>query len=238
MQLNKYIAHAGICSRRNAVVLIKGGKVFVNGTKIYEPSFQVKAEDKVIVNGMQVKLEKKIYILLNKPINYITTTRDEGFNRQTVLDLIGNSIKERIYPVGRLDYNTSGLLILTNDGEFAQKLAHPKYEVEKEYLVKLDQPLSYEHLIAIKSGVKLSDGFIKIDRIFCIPNKGRYQIKISLHSGKYRIVRRLFKTFGYNVIKLDRTAYATLTKKGLRLGEWRFLKANEINELFESKNIQ
>lgn len=230
MQLNKFIAHSGLCSRRNAVTLIIQGRVTINGEVIYEPGFQVIDGMVIVVNGKEIKPEKKVYILLNKPKNYVTTSSDE-FNRKTVLDLLGTQFKERLYPVGRLDRNTTGLLILTNDGMFAQQLAHPKYNVPKEYYAVLDQPLLHEHLMSLKAGVRLSDGLVTLDHVYLIPNKSRYHVKVKLHSGKYHVVRRVFKELGYNIVKLDRVGYAHLTKKGLTLGQWRLLKQSEIKEL-------
>ncbi len=227
MQLNKYIAQAGICSRRKAVELIKQGVVTVNGQKVTEPGYQVKSADIVRVRGKKVARQKLMYILMNKPKDYVTTVSDER-GRRTVIDLLSGQIKERVYPVGRLDRSTTGLLLLTNDGELAEKLAHPRYEVKKVYHVLLDKPLVYADMQKIKAGVRLSDGLVRVDMISYAPGKYKNHLRVTLHSGKYRIVRRMFEHFDYDVIQLDRVRYAGLTKKGLRVGMWRYLTAYEI----------
>ena len=228
--LSKYIAQSGFCSRRHAVELIAAGKVTVNGTKIVEPGFKI-AENAVIKIGNKViKTEEKIYILLNKPRGYITTSSDE-MGRRTVLDLIQDAPKARIYPVGRLDQDTTGLLVLTNDGELAQQLAHPKFEVQKTYAVTLDKPLSQEDRIKIQYGLTLKDGRVQVDALEYFTPRNHRKIKVVLHSGKNRIVRRIFAHLGYHVMHLDRISYAGLNKKNLSVGHWRLLTKKEIASL-------
>lgn len=229
MHLNKYLAYAGISSRRNAVEFINKGKVSVNGTIIKEPGYIVQDGDIVRLNNKVITLQKNIYVLLNKPKGFITSTEDD-LSRDTVMDLLKPKIKERLYPVGRLDRDTTGLLLLTNDGMLAQRLSHPSHEVSKIYQVTLDAPLHYDHEKQIKEGVVLKDGLIKADAISVL-NKVRTRLKIQLHSGKNRIIRRLFKHIGYHVLKLDRIVYANLSKKGLPVGMWRFLTTREIDYL-------
>ena len=230
MKLNTYVAHAGICSRRKAVDLIKSSSVAVNGKVLLDPSYDVKVEDKVMVFGRQVKVEQKIYIMLNKPKGYVTTASDE-LGRSTVIDLLGESVKERLYPVGRLDKDTTGLLLLTNDGDLALKLAHPRYEVSKSYQVTLEKDLTDETIGRIKRGVYLEDGKVKIDDLtFCSP-KSRLAFRVVLHSGKKRVIRRLFEALGYNVKILDRVVYAGLPLKGLARGQWRYLTKAEVQHL-------
>lgn len=230
MQLNKYIAHAGVCSRRNAGLLVKEGKVSVNGHVTIDPSYQVQPQDVVKVNGKRVATEKKLYILLNKPKNCIATVSDEK-GRRTVIDLLKPDIKERVYPIGRLDRDSTGLLLLTNDGDLAQRLAHPKYEVKKTYHVLLSKPIEQEHMRVLKKGVRLEDGLARIDSIRIAPGSIKNKVYVTLHSGKYRIIRRMFEKLGYEVIALDRIAFATLTKRGLPGSMWRFLKAKELQDL-------
>jgi 23S rRNA pseudouridine2605 synthase len=230
MQLNKFLAHAGICSRRQAVEYIKAGKVMVNGIVITQPGHRVAQGDKVLCDGKKVMQEELVYILLNKPKDYITTVADER-GRKTVLELIKPSIPERIYPVGRLDRNTTGLLVLTNDGEFTQLLAHPKHEIYKIYHVTLDAILSKNDFQRIIQGVELEDGTAHIDDITWVPGQSHKQLYVALHSGKNRIIRRLFEHLGYEVKALDRVEYAGLTKSGLQRGEWRYLTQSEIKSL-------
>lgn len=232
MVLNKYIAHAGICSRRKAVELIKEGLVTVKGVVIKDPAYDVIADDVVKVQGKVIRQEAKVYILLNKPNGYITTVSDER-GRKTVMELITNAPRVRIYPVGRLDRATTGLLVMTNDGEFMERLAHPRYEVEKIYHAVLDKELTHDHMQQISRGVRLIDGKVKIDSISYIPEKDKRHIKISIHSGKNRIIRRIFEHFEYNVVTLDRVNYAGLTKKGLSVGRWRYLTSEEIAQLYK-----
>jgi len=226
--LSKYIAHTGVCSRRKAVLLIKTGFVMVNNQIINEPGHKVSQSDEVKIEGKIVRPEKvTIYILLNKPKDYITTLSDEA-GRRTVIDLIKPDIVQRVYPVGRLDRNTTGLLLLTNDGILAHALTHPRYQVEKVYQVALEVPLQESDLKKIKSGVELEDGVVMVDAVYFIPNKQKKYLRLVLHSGKYRILRRLFKKLGYIVAKLDRVEYAGLTKKRLPVGAWRYLTKKEI----------
>lgn len=226
--LNKYIAHAGICSRRDAVDIIKKGLVTVNDKTITEPGFKVNNKDAVTVNGKKALIQQTlVYILLNKPKDYITTTEDPQ-GRKTVLDLIKNASEGRVYPVGRLDRNTTGVLLFTNDGEMAQKLSHPKYMVKKIYEVKLDKPLSKNDFDTILKGVTLEDGFIAPDALAYADAKDKSVIGIEIHSGKNRIVRRIFESLGYDVRNLDRVMYAGLTKKNVERGKWRFLTDKEI----------
>jgi 23S rRNA pseudouridine2605 synthase len=231
MPLNKYLAHCGVCSRRDAVELVKSGKVKVNNTVVVEPSFKVSEKDEVVYNTKKLFVTKNlVYILLNKPKDYITTT-DDPQGRKTVLQLTKNATTERIYPVGRLDRNTSGVLLLTNDGELTQKLSHPSYEIKKVYEVKLDKPLSKGDFEKILAGIKLEDGSIKADSLGYVDAKDKSVIGIEIHSGRNRIVRRVFEHLGYDVKGLDRVMYATLTKKNVERGKWRFLSEKEIRLL-------
>ena len=231
LPLNKYIAHGGICSRRDAADLIRQGKVQVNGKLVTEPGTKVFAEDQVKVNGKKVIISRNfVYILLNKPKDYITTTEDPQ-GRRTVLDLIKQATQERVYPIGRLDRNTSGVLLLTNDGELAQKLAHPKHEIRKIYHVVLDKSLTRTDLDKIAAGVTLEDGIANIDAIAYADAKDKTQIGLEIHSGRNRIVRRIFEHLGYDVRGLDRVMYAGLTKKNVQRGEWRLLSEKEIRLL-------
>lgn len=231
MPLNKYIAHSGVCSRRDAADLIKSGKVVVNGSLITEPGFKVTTKDEVKVGGKKVRPSKDlVYILLNKPKDYITTT-DDPQGRKTVLDLIQHATKERIYPVGRLDRNTSGVLLLTNDGELSQKLTHPSNEIKKVYAVSLERPLEKKDFEKILQGVMLEDGMAKVDSLAYTDASDKTQIGIEIHSGRNRIVRRIFETLGYEVRNLDRVIFAGLTKKNVVRGKWRFLTEKEVREL-------
>jgi 23S rRNA pseudouridine2605 synthase len=231
MPLNKFVAHAGISARREAAELVKQGKVHVNGAVIYEPGFKVSPNDKVQVNGKQVFLQKNlVYILVNKPKDYITTLKDpEG--RKTVFEIIKHATKERVYPVGRLDRNTTGVLLMTNDGELAQKLTHPSFEVKKVYEVRLDKPLTKKDFETILSGVTLEDGFVKADALGYPDQRDKGIIGIEIHSGRNRIVRRLFEHLGYDVKNLDRVMFANLTKKNVDRGKWRFLNEKEVRLL-------
>ena len=231
LSLSKFVAHAGISSRRKVVDLIRLGLIKVNGKIIKEPGYKLQPNDKVTYHDQRLKvMQEKIYILLNKPKDYITTVSDEK-GRKTVIDLIKNEIDQRLYPVGRLDRDTTGLLILTNDGDFAQKLAHPRYEVQKIYAVTLNRILNKDDYEKIKEGLQLSDGFIKVDAVQYAIKLPRNNVKVMLHSGKNRIVRRIFEHLGYEVIKLDRIGYAGLTKRGLLVGQWRYLTNDEIENL-------
>jgi 23S rRNA pseudouridine2605 synthase len=224
IRLNKYIANAGVCSRREADELITKGLIKVNGKVITEMGYQVKPSDKVSYQGKTLNREKLVYILLNKPKNCITTT-DDPEERTTVMEIVKDACEERIYPVGRLDRNTTGLLLLTNDGDLAKKLSHPSSNIKKVYQVTLDKPITEEDFLAIEKGLELEDGFIKPDALAALtPNT----LGIELHSGRNRIVRRIFEHLGYQVEKLDRTMYAGLTKKDLPRGKWRFLTQKEV----------
>lgn len=229
--LNKYIAHAGVCSRRDAAELIRQGKVQVNGQLITEPGLRVSPDDTVKFNGKKVTISKNfVYILINKPKDYITTM-DDPQGRKTVLDLIKNATSERVYPVGRLDRNTSGVLLLTNDGDLAQKLSHPSHEIKKIYHVTLDKPLTKADFDTIAAGVTLEDGVAHVDVLAYADAKDKTQIGLEIHSGKNRIVRRIFEHLGYDVRGLDRVTYAGLTKKNLQRGHWRELTEKEIRIL-------
>jgi len=231
MKLNHYISQSGVTSRRKAAELVKSGCVKVNGKVIKEPGYDVKEGDQVVVNGKYIKFAtKKIYILLNKPAGCVTTMSDER-GRKTVIDLLGKRIKERVYPIGRLDFNTTGLLLLTNDGDLAHKLAHPSSQVKKVYHVVLNRPISESVLDRIRKGIKLSDGVVHVDYVGYWSDKLKNHIKITLHSGKYRIIKRLFNYLGYIVASLDRVGYASLTKKGLPRDAWRLLTKKEIEML-------
>ncbi len=228
VRLNKFIAHAGVCSRRKAAELVKKGAIRVNGEVVREPFYEVKKRDRVEYKGKLLKPEnRKVYILLNKPRGLITTLKDER-GRKTVMDIFRGKIKERIYPVGRLDRDTSGLLLFTNDGELAQKLSHPRHKVKKAYQVVLDKPLTKNDLIKIGEGVELEDGRAEVDEIGYVKGKGKDEIGLVLHSGKNRVVRRIFESLGYEVKRLDRTYYANLTKKDLPRGRFRHLTPKEV----------
>lgn len=231
MPLNKYMAHSGVCSRRDAVDIIKSGKVSVNNEVVTEPGYKVAPTDVVAYHGKKLHPVKDlIYILLNKPKDYITTTEDPQ-NRKTVLDLVKQATKERVYPVGRLDRNTSGVLLLTNDGELSQKLTHPSNEIKKVYAVTLDRPLAKADFEAILKGVPLEDGLAQVDSIAYTDSKDKSQVGVEIHSGRNRIVRRIFEHLKYDVKNLDRVIFAGLTKKNVDRGKWRFLTEKEVREL-------
>ncbi len=229
IRLNKYIANAGICSRREADTYIETGVVTVNGEIITELGYKVKPGDKVLFHDRPIIGEKHVYVLLNKPKDYITTSKDPQ-NRKTILELV-NGIKERIFSVGRLDRNTTGVLLLTNDGALAEKLMHPRKGVSKIYHVELDKKFTAPDLEKMRSGIELEDGFFAPDEVDYAEGMDKCHVGIEIHSGANRIVRRLFESLNYNVIKLDRVVYAGLTKKGLTRGKWRFLKDSEVNAL-------
>jgi len=233
--LNKYIAHAGICSRRDAVELIKKGEIKVNNKIELEPYYLVTSKDKVFWKEKQLtKKVKYVYILLNKPKDYLTTT-DDPQGRKTVLDLIRRATTERVYPVGRLDRNSLGLLLITNDGELTQKLSHPSHQTKKVYQVQLDKALKKEDFVRIQEGIILEDGKIKVDEIAYLDSRDNKNIGIEIHSGKNRIIRRLFEHLNYQVLKLDRVYFAGLTKKNLPRGKWRFLSDKEVSQLYAQK---
>jgi 23S rRNA pseudouridine2605 synthase len=231
IRLNRYISNAGICSRRKADELIVAGVVSVNGEVINELGFKVNPQKDIVrYNGETLKREKMVYVLLNKPKDYITTT-DDPQERRTVMQLVDKASRERIYPVGRLDRNTTGLLLMTNDGDLADKLSHPRNSITKLYQIELSKALSQGDLNKISFGLELEDGFIKPDMISYVAGGTKKEIGIQIHSGKNRIVRRIFESLGYEVVKLDRTIYANLTKKDLTRGRWRFLEEEEIIQL-------
>lgn len=230
IRLNKYISNSGVCSRREADKIIADGLVSVNGQVVTELGFKVSIDDEVRYEGKLLNPERKVYLLLNKPRGFVTTLDDPHAER-TVMQLIENACKERIYPVGRLDMQTTGVLLFTNDGELAKKLTHPSYEKEKVYHVQLDNDLTQEDLKKIKQGFELEDGFIAADDIQLIDPTDARHVGIEIHSGKNRIVRRIFNHLGYNVVRLDRVMFAGLTKKDLPRGRYRFLTPQEINFL-------
>lgn len=230
IRLNKFIANAGIASRRKADELIAAGKVTVNGEVIREMGYRVMRQDEVKFQGKVVKPANHVYVLLNKPKDFITTTSDER-GRKTVMSLVQKATSERIYPVGRLDRNTTGLLLFTNDGDLAQKLTHPSFQVEKVYGVSLDKPLQTHHFDEIKRGVKLEEGVVPVDDLAYTNSNDQREVGIALHVGWNRVVRRLFEALGYEVKKLDRTIYAGLTKKDLPRGRWRHLAKKEVTIL-------
>jgi len=229
IRLNKYIANSGISSRREADTYIESGLVTINNKVVTELGTKVKPGDEVKFNGQRINPERKVYILLNKPKDYVTTL-DDPEGRRTVMDLIKGACEERVYPVGRLDRNTTGLLLLTNDGDLTKKLTHPSHNKKKIYHVNIDKDVEPEHLMQIKEGIELDDGFIKADKINYVNNIPD-EIGIELHSGRNRIVRRIMEHFGYNIKRLDRVYFAGLTKLNLPRGRWRFLTEKEIIRL-------
>jgi 23S rRNA pseudouridine2605 synthase len=230
IRLNRLIATSGICSRREADDMITAGLISVNGKTITLLGTKVSPNDDIRYNGERLKKERLVYILLNKPRDYVTTLRDP-YAKRTVMELIKGACKERVYPVGRLDRNTTGVLLLTNDGDMAKKLSHPSYNKKKIYHVFLDHNLKYPDLKSISNGIELDDGFVKVDEISFTDQVDKKQIGVEIHSGKNHIVRRIFEHFDYKVLKLDRVYFAGLTKKGLQRGEWRFLTNQEIGML-------
>ena len=230
IRLNKFLANAGVCSRREADEFITEGVVSVNGTVVTELGTKVKRTDEVKFHEQPVSIERKVYVLLNKPKDYVTTS-DDPQNRKTVMDLVKNVCRERIYPVGRLDRNTTGVLLFTNDGELASKLTHPKFLKKKIYHVTTDKNVTAADMRQIAEGITLEDGEIRADAIDYASPTDKKQIGIEIHSGKNRIVRRIFEALGYRVVKLDRVLFAGLTKKNVRRGDWRFLTEQEVNML-------
>ncbi len=231
MPLNKYLAHCGICSRRDAVALIQEEKVKVNGKVVTEPGYKVQPDDEVIYNNKKVFVTKNlVYILINKPKDYLTTT-DDPQGRKTVLQLIEKATDQRVYPIGRLDRNTSGVLLMTNDGDLTQQLSHPSYEVTKIYEAKLDKPLTKNDFDKILKGLVLEDGKVTVDALAYADAKDKSIIGLEIHSGRNRIVRRIFEHLGYDVKGLDRVMYAGLTKKNVERGKWRYLSEKEIRTL-------
>lgn len=230
IRLNKFLANAGICSRREADEFITAGVVSVNGVVVTELGTKIKRTDEVKFHDQPVSVERKVYVLLNKPKDCVTTS-DDPQERKTVMDFVKGACKERIYPVGRLDRNTTGVLLLTNDGDLASKLTHPKYLKKKIYHVYCDKNVTKADLDQIVQGITLDDGEIHADAISYASETDKSQVGIEIHSGKNRIVRRIFESLGYRVIKLDRVYFAGLTKKGLRRGDWRYLTEQEVNML-------
>ena len=230
LRLNKFLANAGICSRREADEFIQAGVVTVNGEVVTELGTKVLRTDTVMFHDQPVKIEKKVYVLLNKPKDYVTTS-DDPQQRKTVMDLVKNACPERIYPVGRLDRNTTGVLLLTTDGDLAAKLTHPKYLKKKIYHVFLDKNVTAHDLQQIADGIQLEDGEIKADDVQYASPTDKKQVGIEIHSGKNRIVRRIFESLGYRVQKLDRVQFAGLTKKNLKRGDWRYLTEEEVDRL-------
>ena len=230
IRLNKFLANAGICSRREADEFIEAGVVSVNGEVVTELGTKIKRTDEVKFHDQTINIERKVYVLLNKPKDCVTTS-DDPQERKTVMDFVKDACKERIYPVGRLDRNTTGVLLLTNDGDLASKLTHPKYLKKKIYHVYCDKNVTRADLDQILAGITLDDGDIHADAISYASDTDKSQVGIEIHSGKNRIVRRIFESLGYKVIKLDRVYFAGLTKKGLRRGDWRYLTEQEVNYL-------
>ncbi|NVK53485.1 MAG: rRNA pseudouridine synthase [Flavobacteriaceae bacterium] len=230
IRLNKYIANSGICSRREADTFIASGNVVVNGKVITEMGFKVKPTDDVRFDGTAISPEEKKYVLLNKPKNYITTMDDDR-GRKTVMDLIQNAAKERIYPVGRLDRNTTGLLLFTNDGDLAKKLTHPKHNVQKLYHASLDRKFEVKDLHKMRDEVVIEGKRVFIDEVDYVAGEKKTEVGIKIHSGRNRIVRKIFEHFGYKVVKLDRVIFAGLTKKNLPRGRYRELTSQEVNNL-------
>lgn len=230
MRLNRFIANAGVCSRREADTYISAGMVSVNGNIVTELGVKVLPTDEVRFDGTKLNAEKKVYLLLNKPKDFVTTTEDPHADK-IVMDLIKDACTERIYPVGRLDRNTTGLLLFTNDGDLSKRLTHPSHTMKKVYQVSLDKPVTMEHLQQIADGIDLEDGHIVADAISYISNEDKDEVGIEIHSGRNRIVRRIFEHFGYRVKKLDRVLFAGLTKKNLPRGKYRFLTDKEIQFL-------
>ena len=230
LRLNKFLANAGVCSRREADEFIQAGVVTVNGEVVTELGTKILRTDVVKFHDQPVSIEKKVYVLLNKPKDYVTTS-DDPQQRKTVMDLVKNACTERIYPVGRLDRNTTGVLLLTNDGDLASKLTHPKYLKKKIYHVYLDKNVTAHDLAQIAEGIQLEDGEIKADDVQYAHPTDKKQVGIEIHSGKNRIVRRIFESLGYRVQKLDRVQFAGLTKKNLKRGDWRYLTEEEVDRL-------
>jgi 23S rRNA pseudouridine2605 synthase len=230
IRLNKYLANAGVCSRREADEFIQAGVVKVNGEVVTELGTKITRADRVMFHNQPVQLESKVYVLLNKPKGFVTTT-DDPENRKTVMELVKSAASERIYPVGRLDRATTGVLLLTNDGDLASKLTHPKYEKRKIYQVWLDKAVAMEHMQMIADGIELEDGEIHADAISYVTEEDLSQIGIEIHSGRNRVIRRIFEKLGYRVVKLDRVYFAGLTKKKLSRGKWRYLSEQEVNML-------
>lgn len=234
MRLNRFLAIAGVCSRRDADIHISKGEVTVNGKIVTELGTKVDKNDAILFQGQQIYAEKKVYLLLNKPKDYVTSL-DDPFGKRTVLDLIKNACDQRIYPVGRLDRMTTGVLLFTNDGDLTTRLTHPKYNQKKIYHVFLDKPFTKNDFIKLSGGIELEDGKIKPDVLSFVEGQTKKEVGVQIHSGKNRIVRRMFEHFGYKVVKLDRVYFAGLTKKNIPRGKWRFLDEKEVKILKMSK---
>lgn len=231
MYLSKYLSTCGVCSRRKAAEIIKDGLVKVNGHVVDKPNYEVKKGDVIVYRRKRVLPQEYVYILLNKPSGYVSTCSDEK-GRKTVLDLVKGATKIRVYPVGRLDYSTTGLLLLTNNGELAQKLAHPKSEISKKYSVTLNRTIEEKDFKRLKKGIRLHDGFVKVDSCVYGKSNEKSSVIIEIHSGKNRVVRRLFERLGYFIKSLDRICYAGLTKKFIpNKGNWRLLNKREVEKL-------
>ncbi len=226
IRLNRYIANAGVCSRRDADKLIANGEIKVNNVVVTELGFKVNLSDKVVYGKQVLKREKMVYVLLNKPKDFITTT-DDPENRKTVMQLVSQACDERIYPVGRLDRNTTGLLLLTNDGDLTKKLSHPSHKVKKVYQAELDKPIQEEDFIKIQEGLTLEDGPVQVNKLAIVSPDAKV-LGLEIHVGRNRIVRRIFEHLGYEVIKLDRVVYAGLDKLNLPRGRWRYLTEKEL----------
>lgn len=227
-RLNVFVSQSGLCSRRKADELIKAGEITVNHWPTTDPSYVVQENDAVRFKKVIIKPESLSYILMHKPEGYITTASDQ-FNRPTVMDLLDKNVKNRVYPVGRLDYNTTGVLILTNDGDLAQKLSHPKSNVKKIYRITLKEPLTSDDAIKIKRGIYLSDGPAKVDGLY--QGHDKKTADITIHSGRNRVIRRVFEGLGYTVRSLDRIIFAGINHRGIQCGDWRFLHPSEIKKL-------
>ncbi len=230
IRLNKFISNSGVCSRREADTYIEHGSVTVNGKLVTEMGYKVQPDDAVRFDGTLISIEQKRYVLLNKPKNYITTMEDDR-GRKTVMELVGNATNERIYPVGRLDRNTTGLLLFTNDGELAKKLTHPKHNVRKLYHASLDKKLTLADLNKLRGDVIIEGKKVFIDAVSYVQGEKKTEVGIEIHSGRNRIVRKIFDHFGYHVVKLDRVIFAGLTKKNLPRGRWKELTQQEVNNL-------
>jgi 23S rRNA pseudouridine2605 synthase len=230
IRLNRFIANSGVCSRREADVLIKDGVITVNGKTVTDLGTKVSIRDDVRYKNKRLRAEKKVYILMNKPKGYVTTVEDPHADH-TVIELIGDAITERVYPVGRLDKTTTGVLLLTNDGELTGKLTHPKYKRKKIYHVFLDNPVTKNDLLKLADGIELDSETIIADSVAYADPDDKTQIGIEIHSGQNRVIRRIFEKLGYKVIKLDRVYFAGLTKKNLSRGKWRFLNDKEVSML-------
>ena len=237
MYLSVYLSRSGVCARRKAAELIKDGQVLVNGNPEINPAYVVQSHDKVVYMDRRVKLEEPVYVLLNKPRGVVSTCSDEQ-RRKNVTDLISIKVQNkniRLYPVGRLDKETTGALVLTNDGELAQRMAHPKYEIKKTYVAMLDRPFEHADYERLIKGFFLYDGKFVPDRVYYPRKQNKYVVGVTVHSGKYRIIRRAFYRLGYEVVKLDRVGYGSISLHGLARGTWRLLDASEVKDFIGEK---